>query len=598
MDLKIYFSVQYHKSENFIYIETPQDKVCDRDLINKINELWPNVKLSPGVSLSFRQRESGVEFQCRKPLLANGVASHHKLLKQGDRITLGPYRLIYSSFETVLPRPPVEQEVKVSAPPKKRKKSKPAVKKRFLKIKLPKLKRPEIKIRKVKFPKVNLSKIKHLEVKIRRVKFPKLNPPKIKCPGIKIRKVKFPKFYLPKLKRLNIIMPKLRLPALNFPKLRIPKLSPHIKRKIIQGAGTAAAFFLLLTLGFFALPKLLTRGLEKPVVSQSQEKLEENFSEESTVEISVVSSPPTAAAPVKPEVFEEPVMIGLLPAVPVVTDVPEKGEPILLVIPPGGRVPEFDLDLLFFHAHPDDESLDFGCLLALAEAAGLRTGVVTFTDGESGLDLYPRRRVGGEYPDHEMEGGELAAVRAGEVARAAEVLGVDLLIRLGLKNHPYNGKADELPPEEILRLWGGEEILSDTIRKILRLTTPETVAAPDKPGRAAEHFEHEAVGFLIAQIMSSIDKDAPSGPFRFITCIDPRQVSLYPDAAPLDAGLSIHDSTLRSIQLDALAMHETQNDAVNVGTGFLPDYPSEYFQIQFWLSDVAWDSWISSLYAP
>ena len=128
---------------------------------------------------------------------------------------------------------------------------------------------------------------------------------------------------------------------------------------------------------------------------------------------------------------------------------PKKEPEEIFIVAPGDPVPEFDLDILFIHAHPDDESLDYGCLLAMADSAGLKTGIVTFTDGESGLDLYPERLVGGRYPDYYMEGSELASVRAQEVKDAADVLGADLLIRLGFRNHPYNTIKDEKNPEEI-----------------------------------------------------------------------------------------------------------------------------------------------------
>ncbi|HAK45088.1 MAG TPA: hypothetical protein DCO79_04100, partial [Spirochaeta sp.] len=282
---------------------------------------------------------------------------------------------------------------------------------------------------------------------------------------------------------------------------------------------------------------------------------------------------------------------------------PEKVEPDeerLLIITPGASVPYFDLDILFIHAHPDDESLDFGCLLALAEKAGLKTGLLTFTDGNSGLDLYPDRPVTGIYPNHYMEGAELAAIRAVELADAAEALGVDLLIRLGLHNNQYNSIKDERPPEDIIGMWGGEDRLIETMFSIIEKTRPEMIAAPDAPSEAREHFEHEAVGYLVAEIMSRFEIDDYKAPKRYITCIDPRQHHLYPDASTINASLKPTDSdnrlsTLREVQITALQLHKTQNDAVNAGTGFLPKYPAEYYQIQYWHSNQNWDDWISAL---
>jgi LmbE family N-acetylglucosaminyl deacetylase len=253
----------------------------------------------------------------------------------------------------------------------------------------------------------------------------------------------------------------------------------------------------------------------------------------------------------------------------------------LIVIPPGGMVPEFDLDMLFIHAHPDDEALDFGILLALAESAGLKTGLITFTDGGSGLDIYPGRPVTSPYPDYRMAGDELADIRSQELVRAAEVLGIDLVIRLGLENHPYNGVKDRLLPGDVLDNWGGRESLVDLLMDIINKTSPELVAAPDVPGPAREHFEHEAVGSIAAELMNRIKYGGLDGPVKFITCIDPRQIHLYPEASMVDANQKAGEMSLRDIQLRALSMHKTQNDAVNVGTGFLPDFPAEYYQIQY-----------------
>ena len=61
--------------------------------------------------------------------------------------------------------------------------------------------------------------------------------------------------------------------------------------------------------------------------------------------------------------------------------------------------------ILTVHAHPDDESLDFAGLICRANRAGFRTAVVIMTDGESGLDRYPDRPVGGVYAAGEMVGG-------------------------------------------------------------------------------------------------------------------------------------------------------------------------------------------------
>ncbi|MBA7673796.1 1D-myo-inositol 2-acetamido-2-deoxy-alpha-D-glucopyranoside deacetylase [subsurface metagenome] len=94
-----------------------------------------------------------------------------------------------------------------------------------------------------------------------------------------------------------------------------------------------------------------------------------------------------------------------------------------LVIEPGLKPEFFKADIMFVHAHPDDESLDFGALMALASSSGRRTVTVLFTDGEAGLDRYPHRQVGGDYPNHRLKGRPLADVRVEEARKALAVLG-------------------------------------------------------------------------------------------------------------------------------------------------------------------------------
>lgn len=74
--------------------------------------------------------------------------------------------------------------------------------------------------------------------------------------------------------------------------------------------------------------------------------------------------------------------------------------------------------LLAVHAHPDDETLSNGGLLAATAAAGLPTAVVTLTRGEQGEVIGPRKR------ELEGTGPVLAAFRTAELAGALGALGV------------------------------------------------------------------------------------------------------------------------------------------------------------------------------
>ena len=108
----------------------------------------------------------------------------------------------------------------------------------------------------------------------------------------------------------------------------------------------------------------------------------------------------------------------------------------LTVYKPGEEPSPQKLDILFIHAHPDDESLDYGLYMAQAAAEGKSTGLIVFTDGASGFDKYPDRRIDGFYTDGYLKGSDLAKVRVREAENALSILGAKVYVRLGLWNRP------------------------------------------------------------------------------------------------------------------------------------------------------------------
>src|SRR3954464_12362490 len=84
------------------------------------------------------------------------------------------------------------------------------------------------------------------------------------------------------------------------------------------------------------------------------------------------------------------------------------------------------LTLMAVHAHPDDESSSTGGVWARYADEGIRTVVVTCTNGELG------DAPGGIKPgDEGHDEGEVARIRLGELERACETLGVAHLELLG-----------------------------------------------------------------------------------------------------------------------------------------------------------------------
>ncbi len=92
------------------------------------------------------------------------------------------------------------------------------------------------------------------------------------------------------------------------------------------------------------------------------------------------------------------------------------------------------LTFLAVHAHPDDEASSSGGVLAALAREGVRTVVVTCTNGECGDD--PR---GVKPLDDSHDGESVAQIRARELDQAVEILGVSRLERLGYRDSGMMG---------------------------------------------------------------------------------------------------------------------------------------------------------------
>jgi mycothiol conjugate amidase Mca len=95
------------------------------------------------------------------------------------------------------------------------------------------------------------------------------------------------------------------------------------------------------------------------------------------------------------------------------------------------------LTLMAVHAHPDDEAIGTGGVLARAAAEGIQTVLVTCTGGE----------VGEINPDTSVDIENLGAVRERELRAACEVLGVTHLELLGYRDSGMAGTDDNNHPD-------------------------------------------------------------------------------------------------------------------------------------------------------
>ena len=254
------------------------------------------------------------------------------------------------------------------------------------------------------------------------------------------------------------------------------------------------------------------------------------------------------------------------------------------IVGPEEKPAFFKADILFIHAHPDDESLDFGGLMAKQARMGRKIVTVLFTDGESGRDQFPMRMTGQNYPAHDLNGSELAKIRIEETKKALGILGSKTYIRLGLKNHPYNSIHDVLSRKEVLKDWEGEEKVIEKLVELLKGFKPDVVISPDLHSEAFEHFEHEAVGHITRKALAVLQERGEDFIKGYLVSIDPLQKDKYENVTGVkvmsrDPATSL---TFRAIQVKALKEHITQRDASLIGVEVLPNFAEEYYQTVRW----------------
>ena len=156
--------------------------------------------------------------------------------------------------------------------------------------------------------------------------------------------------------------------------------------------------------------------------------------------------------------------------------VPDGGTPTRVWVDANMQLPELDLarcpELVVIGAHPDDETLGFGATATLLAGAGVRTQIVSATDGGA---AYPELSVLQRY--------QLERTRQDELRRAAKVLGMYAPVSLGLPD----GRVAE-----------HEQRLTDLLIEILDEKPMGTWCAA--PWRGDGHPDHEAVGRAAAAL--------------------------------------------------------------------------------------------------
>jgi LmbE family N-acetylglucosaminyl deacetylase len=155
------------------------------------------------------------------------------------------------------------------------------------------------------------------------------------------------------------------------------------------------------------------------------------------------------------------------------------------------------LTFLAVHAHPDDEASSTGGLYRVLANEGVRTVLVTCTNGECG-DALDGAKPNADHHD----GDEVAKIRAKELDRAVEVLGIDRLIRLGYRDSgmmgwPQNDDADCFWQVPI-------EVAAKKLAEILEEERPQVIVTYNEIGFYG-HPDHIQANRITVAALALID---------------------------------------------------------------------------------------------
>jgi LmbE family N-acetylglucosaminyl deacetylase len=146
--------------------------------------------------------------------------------------------------------------------------------------------------------------------------------------------------------------------------------------------------------------------------------------------------------------------------------------------------------LVSFHAHPDDEAIQTGGVLARAKAEGHRVVLVIATGGEHG-----------EVAEGFLTDGEsLAERRALETAASARVLGIDRLAFLGYVDSGMDGTPQNHAPGSF---WGADvDEAATRLAAILQEEDAEVLTVYDDNGGYGhpDHVQVHRVGVRAAEL--------------------------------------------------------------------------------------------------
>jgi len=249
--------------------------------------------------------------------------------------------------------------------------------------------------------------------------------------------------------------------------------------------------------------------------------------------------------------------------------------------------PRAPLTLMAVHAHPDDEASSTGGILAKYAAEGIRTVLVTCTNGELG------DAPGGVKPgDAGHDEAAVVEVRRRELEESCRVLGVDVLERLGYRDSGMMGWPNN---EAEGAFWTVPvEVAATPLVALMERYRPEVVVTYDDFGFYGHPDHIQAHRITIAALERSrleakvyFPTVRRSGFQAFAEAMTEAGLELPPvdltkmGSADEDIDATIDCREQAPVKLAALRAHESQSDNMFFLQFGLPEFTSLFGTEEF-----------------
>lgn len=232
-----------------------------------------------------------------------------------------------------------------------------------------------------------------------------------------------------------------------------------------------------------------------------------------------------------------------------------------------------DPRLIFVHAHPDDEAVFTAGTSRFYADRGVRNILVTCTNGRLGVD---DQWLAGSDPAHHTDW--VREVRAGELVRAAKLVGIHRAIGLGYDDSGLTGWPQNSEPSSFVN--ADTDAVATTLAAIMDEERPTVAVTYDERGYYGhpDHIKAHQVTMLAAARSQTVERVYfPVTPASVLATFVPaaRARRVYLPLWVVDAGegtpdelvdVTIDARDLAPVKQAAIAAHASQVDNADLTT--------------------------------